>query len=520
MSEESKDSQKIFTSVTRKTLLALINSFLMGLVGIISWTFVARNMPIGYVGIVYFAMGFGGMFSFVVDLGFGAAHVKRISEGEDVGRCIGTFMAIKSVLIIVFVIIVVTSIFVWKNVMGRGFNSPNHELMIYIMVGYYIAIHISRIGSQTLIAKIETAKQQMIALVGALVQLVATLFVVLFTDDIVLFGMTFVIGGVANMIIASFFLFEFKIKMPTLRLTKSYIIFALPIFVIYAIAVIPINVDRVIIQLFWDETHVGIYRGGQVFSQYLIQIPMGLGLILFPTISKLDAKGKAKQIRDLVYSTERLIAMVLAPVAALMFVLALPIVTIVSGPIYAESYLVLQPLTLWAFVFSINLPYNRLIMGLGELKKIVIISTAGVIAIVVFDLIFIPADIKMLNIELLGLSARGAALATLLSVMILFIMFRLFCYKYLKRMLNPSIFRFIIPAFVMGVIIYFANEYFPADRIYWIFLYGCLGMVIYLVIIVVTKGLTKDDIEFFRNVLDPVEMVRYVRHEVRKKKKH
>jgi len=61
------------------------------------------------------------MFNVIADLGFSAAHVKRISEGKDLGECIGTYATIKILLTVVMVALVISGIAIWKYVLHNEF---------------------------------------------------------------------------------------------------------------------------------------------------------------------------------------------------------------------------------------------------------------------------------------------------------------------------------------------------------------------------------------------------------------
>jgi len=65
-------------------------------------------------------MGFVGLFNFIADLGFSSAHVKRISEGKDLGECIGTFATIKILLTVIMVALVIGGIAIWKYVLYKN----------------------------------------------------------------------------------------------------------------------------------------------------------------------------------------------------------------------------------------------------------------------------------------------------------------------------------------------------------------------------------------------------------------
>lgn len=510
-------SQNLLTSIARKSFLMYINSFVMVLVGLISWFFVANYMTTSDVGIVQFAIAYGGLFSMLTDLGFRISHIKKVSEGEDVGKCIGTFTFIQIVLIIIFIITIVASIFIWKNVLGRGFESQSHELMIYLMLGYFTAIQMANIGNQTFAAKVQTAKQQFIPLFASVVQLVMTLYVVIFTQDLFLYGLTFVVGALVQLGVASYFLKDFSFKMPSIPMIKKYVMFAIPVAVGSSLNKIPLNVDKVIIQLFWSADHVGIYFGGSRFSNMLLYIPTGFAVILLPTYSRLDSKKKTKQIKEIVYSTERLLAMIMAPMAVILVILAYPLVTILGDIKYADSTYVLQPLAVWAFIRSLSIPYSNLLVGIGKPKLNAIVSTVTVFSIVILDLIFIPTSI--FGVRLFGMGPTGAAVATVIATLISTSLFRFFSYRSKGVFLNPSIFRYMAAAFAMGLVVWGITQFAPVTRFFLLVLMGIIGMEIYVVILFLTKSINRKDMALFEKAINPLLMVLYVKDEFQNRTK-
>ncbi|MGA1872850.1 MAG: oligosaccharide flippase family protein [Thermoplasmatota archaeon] len=520
MGEKNEGETHLFTSITRKTLLIFINFIMMGIVGVVSWKFVASYMPppVGgvpnEVGIVASAIAFVGMYSFLTNLGFGASHVKKVSEGEDLGECIGTFFTIQVISVLVLIVVVVGSILFWKYGLGRGFETPRFEYTVYIILGYYAANNLSTVGLQTFIAKVEIAKNQVVVLVAALVQLAATIIIVISTDNLYIYALTFVIGAVVNLYISYGYLVKFPIKPPKWHLFKGYFVFSLPLFLVSALATLTPNIDKIMIQLFWDSTNVAIYVGGQKFSVYLITISTGLGMILFPTFSALKSKGKQSEIKELVYSSERLIAMIMAPICAIIFALSIPIVTLLGAEEYSASYLVLQPLALWGFFKSLNAPYRNLLMGIGKPWVLAVASVVGVVSVVVLNLIFIPKDIQMLGITLLGLGPRGAAYATLLSVVATLLTYRIFTYRYEKVFITLRITKFIIASIIAGVAVYTVDHFFPAENFLLLVAYAAGGSLLYLGLIIILRALKKEDMELFRNVIDPFTMAKYIKDEL------
>ncbi len=513
MVEDTEENDPLFTSITRKTLLIFINFLIMGLIGLISWKVVSTNIPQESIGIVQFSFGFIGMFSFIMNIGIGSSHVKRISEGKDLGRCMGTFLTLKVILTAVFAACVVGSIFIWKNVVGKGFETLHHEPVLYLMLLYFISNNLATIGARTFVGRVEIAKYQSTILVAAVIQLIATIIVALMFNDPYWLAITYIIGAFVNFSFSFILLSRFPIKAPTFKMMKSYFVFALPIFIVSVLSTLPPNIDKVFIQLFYDASAVAIYRGGQVYSQYIMQISAGLGMILFPVFSSLKAKGKDSEITDVVFRSERLIAIIICPIAAMLFALAIPVVTILGDSDYRASYLVLQFLVLWAFLKALISPYRNLIMGVGKPKVLALISVVSVSTIILLDLIFIPTDIKILNLKLFGLGASGAALATYLSALITFIMMRIFAYKYERVLINPRIVKALLMAVMSGVVIYILNYYIPATNIVMLSVYTAGGFFLYFIFMLVFKGFEGNDKDLLMKAIDVRLMLKYLKEE-------
>ncbi|PJB21789.1 MAG: flippase, partial [Euryarchaeota archaeon CG_4_9_14_3_um_filter_38_12] len=80
--------------IARKSMLIILTNGVNAVIGLVGLSLLAKfwgNFAPTALGIVAFAMSFLGMFAFISDLGFSGAHVKRISEGKDLGKCIGTY---------------------------------------------------------------------------------------------------------------------------------------------------------------------------------------------------------------------------------------------------------------------------------------------------------------------------------------------------------------------------------------------------------------------------------------------
>ena len=69
-------------SLGRKSVLRLSARFLIAFFGLITSIFVQRYLGYEVVGMLAFGASFVGMFGILGDLGYGAAHIKKVNEKE------------------------------------------------------------------------------------------------------------------------------------------------------------------------------------------------------------------------------------------------------------------------------------------------------------------------------------------------------------------------------------------------------------------------------------------------------
>ena len=104
--------------IARKSLLIITSDIFVQFFSWIGLALLAKLWGVfapEALGIIGFAMAFLSIFNYIADLGFGSAHIKRISEGKDLGTCIGTYTTIKLILTAVVITAIFVSIFIWKN---------------------------------------------------------------------------------------------------------------------------------------------------------------------------------------------------------------------------------------------------------------------------------------------------------------------------------------------------------------------------------------------------------------------
>jgi len=506
--------------IARKSAFIIGSHLLSGILGYVGLRFIALYMEPWEYGVVGFAFGFVALFSFFGNLGFNAAHVKRVSEGKNLATCIGTFAVIKTLLAGILASAVIISIAIWKHVIGRGFESPLHEQAIYLMLAYYVLNTFTQTMTSTFNAKKEVAKSEISLFAYNLIRISATIVVAYSGMGVLALAYTYVMGEIIHFSL-SFLLFKkYPSGKPSKNYLKNYISFAVPMAIASVSTVVMTNIDKVTIQLFWGSQQVGEYFAVYNLSQFLILFATAVGMILFPTISEYFAKNNLDAIRNITLRAERYLSMIVFPIIILMVVLASPIIFILLSAKYAAALPVLQ-IAPFFILFAVMLnPYEKQLSGMNMPKlvrnRIVIMMFINVI----LNLLLVPTNIRSIGLyNLPGLGATGAAIGTVVSYFVAFIYTRYTAFRVAKVKGNYKVIIHGTAAVLMGAIVYYLTDYghyIKITRWYHLVIISLFGLAIYYGILYLLREFKKEDFGLFVDTLNIKKMYSYIKEEIKK----
>ena len=134
-------------------------------------------------------------------------------------------------------------------------------------------------------------------------------------------------------------------------------------------------------------------------------------------------------------------------------------------------------------------------------------------------LILIPKQIPQLGLnDLPGMGGEGAALALLISEIILGIFLRILCYSFLDLKPQFQFFLQLLFALIIGLLMYQVQDTVVVDRWYELFSFSILGGLLYISILASVGIFSKTDFKFFLNAINPKAMTSYVGDELKRKK--
>jgi len=533
--------------IARKSFVLVSFQFFMRFIGWIGLVVLARlwgEFAPQALGTIAFAIAFVELFCLVTDLGFNSAHIKRVSEGKDLGTCIGTYAAIKIILTTVMTIGVLTFIYVSKYLLKNQFSDATTESVIFVILAYYIVINLSNIALVTFEGKKEIVKRQLVATSESIVKAPIFIFVALAGASIAGIGaiypvgawpsilqpirtfislhpigslsMTYVFGGLTSLIIGIFFLRKYPIKRPKLAYAKSYFSFALPMMLISFFGVVSLNIDKILIGYFWTSKEVGYYFSTQQILQVVLVFSGAVGVVLFPTLSEYHARNDLENIKKTARLAERYISMVTIPVIVVLIVFVKPVINIMLTSAFFPAIPIFIVLLFFMLLSDLNVPYMSLISGINKPQIIAKIGIVTWIINIVLNYLFVPRDGILSWMGING--PTGSAIATLISCVFAFVSLRLAA----KKLIGIQIIQIHTPMHlfagtIMGVAIYFLSlPFIQVVRWYDLPIFALVGLGIYLAILFILKEFTKKDFMFFLNLMYPKEVFKYIKSELKK----
>ena len=533
--------------IARKSALIVGTQFFTRFLGWIGLVILAKlwgGFAPEALGIIGFAMAFLAIFNIIADLGFSQAHIKRISEGKDLGMCIGTYAAIKLILTGLMVTIVFIAIYVWRNFFNGGFTDATTESVIYVFIVYYIFLDLAQIATVTFQGRREIAKRQVTGIFENIVKVPLMVLVALAGVSIVgiasitpavnwpqflqplqhflairaigSLAMTYVFATMTTLFVGMWFLRKHPLKKPKFNLFKSYFTFALPVMLLSVITVISVNIDKIMIGYFWTSVEVGYYFTVQQILQIILILSVAVGTVLFPSLSEHHSSKNFEKIQQATHLAERYISMVMIPPIVVIIIFVKPVISIMLSSAFLPAASVLITLTIFAFITSLIMPYTSLISG---------VNRPGIAAKIGFVMCGTNITLNYLLIPEGGLLSpfgingpTGAAVATVLSSLVGFFGLRLAAKKLIGiKLLQSHTPCHILAGFIMTGILYYIGSLIPLVRWYHLLVFAGVGLAVYLGVLFVLKEFKKQDLIFFLDMLHPKEMLSYVKSELKEK---
>lgn len=498
--------------LARKSVLSMINHLAINLFNMIALIFVTRWMGYEAVGMLAFSMSFCALFNIFGDLGFGLTHAKKIGEGHDPALCYGTLIAIKLYLTVFMALVIVSYLTIQKFIFGYKFESQELEIMVFLIIIQHLILNIAMIYNNIFSANLEIAKGQTPRVIMRFSTMIMKIFIVIFGLSVIFLAGAELIGTIIYLSIFIIFFKGYPVKRPTKAMMKQYAVFAFPITFIGWVAILAINMDKVMLGYFFGTEEVGIYTVPQRITEAMLILSTTIAGFYFRVFAELHEKKQFKKIQILSNKAEKYISTFILPPIIIIMIFAAPILTTIFGDDSGPSVPLIRIMVITVFIQATMNPYNIQIIAAGKLKLSLKLSVLTLVMNIILNVVFIPKS--LFGVPFLGMGAQGAAYATLISLSMRSLLARIYAFRLTQSKPNRRVALHIMSAIITtGIVycIYHAFEY------HWILLiiYSLMIITIYLFIMRVVGEFTNNDIEFFLNATHPGKMKAYIVEEIK-----
>jgi stage V sporulation protein B len=334
----------------------------------------------------------------------------------------------------------------------------------------------------------------------SLIQILQNIFKFIFVIGLVLLGMS-VVGAIVGLIISYFIAivsasvivykkYNFIISKPKVKLNrKILLVFSIWVFAVTVVATIYGLIDQLMISNMLTIEDVGFYRIALTWMSSIALLVPITTYVLYPYFSGTTSK---KHLNLMFFNSLRYSAIFIFPLAFLFSAYSRPFILF----LYKESFLpTSSALSILVFVSIFSLLYGVTGSYFASIKR------PDITAKVLFCTMVLNAILNYFLIQLYGIS--GAAIATLISAFINFmILFSIAIFAH-NMMFRPSI---ILKPLTSAVIVYCMAMFFlPNVTDYFtLVFYVVLLLTIYFMIMFLIKGITKQDIDYFRKGINVI----------------
>lgn len=464
-----------------------ITNILVSLSTLILLPVLTKNLAIQDYGVW---VQFNATFAFIpllVNLGLPYTMVRFLAVKTEKNEIQEGFYSITLLLVIISLITASVLFLLSKpiaTVLFNGNTTVSQLLAVSIMIG---------IMTSSSFSFFRTFQQMKLFSMLSLSQTYLSVFIVIF---LILSGYS-VSGAVFGYVIAQLVVFllsmaliirQIGFKFPKFENIREYLSFGIP--------TVPGNLsswmvdlsDRYVIGILLGTAFVGYYSPGYTIGNIIIMFMAPFGFLLPPLLSSYYDQNKIEEVeRHLQYSLKYFMLLAIPAVFGVS-ILSKPLLTVLSTPeIAANGYLITPFVALGAFLLGI---YGIVSQVLSLEKKTKIIGslwmTAAIVNIIL-NILFVPH---------FGIVA--AAISTLIAYGIAFAVSLFYSRKNIEIKFELGfIAKSVLASIPMSLVILLIN---PTTAI-WIVITIGVSSVIYLALIFLFRGISSDEIEFFKRLV-------------------
>ena len=287
----------------------------------------------------------------------------------------------------------------------------------------------------------------------------------------------------------------------------------------------PFGVVMTLISMFWVVTStfdrlligylapnateaVAIYSIAATFAGVLMLLPLSVGTIFLPLMSRLTAQKKFKEMHEITETASRWAMLLSIPVAMVMMSFSGEILAIFYGEVYRTGGAVMAILTLAFLIRTFSVMLSQVLLALRKIMIEFRISLIVSIVNILLNIVLIP---------IYGM--EGAAVATLVSLTLLYGLLHHYLKKIFDFTFSTQIYKIMLAGVIAFIPLFFLVpviksidlpdigtgdlQFVSSKIIYLIYLVAIasLSVVFFLLAVLLLKCINRDDIILMKKAL-------------------
>lgn len=275
-------------------------------------------------------------------------------------------------------------------------------------------------------------------------------------------------------------------QFPKFAPLRSYLKYGLPLIPNVAILWIIHSSDRYMIGHFLGATDVGIYAAAYTLGSLVSLLLNPVGVVLFPTISKLYDDGKVAETKTCLKYSLKYLMLLIIPVAFGLSALASPLLQIMTTSEFTSGSVVVPFVTFGLVLFSFYQVGVYIILLVKKTSWIVRLLGISAALNIGLNLVLIP-----------HLGILGAAVATVIAYGVLGVLTLLISFRYLKFDIS---FRALLKSVFASIVMVVAIIFFDPIGLSQLIICVALGVAVYFGTIFLLKGFNKNELGLLKEI--------------------
>jgi len=352
----------------RKSIVLFTGTWLANGLGLLSTVLIARVLGPEALGILGFSTGLVGLLTAFLLPGFAQAHQKRVAEGADLGRCVGTMAALQLAIQLTALVLLLLAARWGSLVIPAGVPMAVvlFVLAAQLLVNLSTSLSVAFVGREWAVAHAGTQ------LSGSALRFAAIVAVLAWAPDIRWVAAAMLVEGATEILVGAWILVVRRgviVRLPDRATLRSYWSYARPFLVINPIGIAQDSLDRIFVAHWAGLTVAGYYQVARTLWEILGTINAYPFQLLLSRLSRLFAAGgeRARAEARGVFTTavDRLLFLAV-PAAFALWALRQPVVSLVYGERFLPAVEPLMIFVLAALAQAAFNPYHFILYAMDQ----------------------------------------------------------------------------------------------------------------------------------------------------------